>query len=146
MRRDHCHLGPESRSHHLGLRQKMTFVIYLPCPKPFHCIPPPAQNTSPQACLTGPTLPMPRLQHPLPASGGQPCPGLPRCKAHAPSQALPPTPSLPPVMLSESLVFSRAGSRAPEGPVPTGHGLTMTFLVTGGGSFPRVLFFNELIF
>lgn len=145
MRRDHCHLGPESRSHHLGLRQKMTFVIYLPCPKPFHCIR--LLHRTQALKPASPGLPYPRPGSSIPSllQGANLVPACP-CKAHAPSQALPPTPSLPPVMLSESLVFSRAGSRAPEGPVPTGHGLTMTFLVTGGGSFPRVLFFNELIF
>ena len=51
-------------------------------------------------------------------------------------------PFLPPARFSEHFLFSRASSRASEKAVFSSCGLTLTFLATGGGSFPRVLYSN----
>lgn len=144
MSKDHSHLDPGARTQPLGPRQKITFITYLACPKTFHGVPPPAQNTSTHASFT-----WPRPAHPHAPRRLQP--GASAAAAHlvlAGPDARPMLSRLPfpiPFFFLRgflSFLFSWASSRASEKPVFSNRGLRLTFLTIGGRSFPSVLFFN----
>ena len=145
MRKDHSHLDPGARTQPLGPRQKITFIIYLPCPNTFHRVPPPAQNASTQASFTWPSPAHPhalrRLQPGASAAAAHLVPAGPDARPMLSRLPVPNT-FLPPARFSESFLFSWTSSRATEKPVFSNRGLRLTFLTTGGRSSPSVLFFN----